>query len=158
MSRWCIHDVKMNSWMNNHQANWCAPADRPGARTCWPSRSGYLNLRFFCTQNFFRIKFFSDVKIFFRQNIFADPNFFLALKVFRTKNFFRPSIFFRLKIISDPKWASMKAVFGGRKHGFWIWGFLNWQGQRFYFNWSLTLKTKSCFVFCSTSPLNASKF
>ena len=22
---------------------------------------------------------------------------------------------------------------------------LNWQGQRFYFNWSLTLKTKSCF-------------
>ena len=36
----------MNSWMNRHHSNWCAPADHPGARTCWPSRCGYLHLVF----------------------------------------------------------------------------------------------------------------
>ena len=38
-------------------------------------------------------------------------------------------------------------IFGGRKQSFWTWGCLNWQGQIFYFNWSLTLKTKSCLPF-----------
>ena len=37
-------------------------------------------------------------------------------------------------------------IFGGRKQNFWSCSFLNWQGQRFYFEWSLTLKTKSCFL------------
>ena len=42
MSRWCIHDVKRNSWIEGHRANWCAPADHPGVRTFWPSRCAHL--------------------------------------------------------------------------------------------------------------------
>ena len=44
----------------------------------------------------------------------------------------------------------MKTISGGRTQSFWTWSFLNWQGQRFYFNWSLTQKTKSCFWRIST--------
>ena len=47
-------------------------------------------------------------------------------------------------------------MFGGRKQNVWTWGCLNWQGQRFYFNWSLTLKTKSCFCLILKAPLRTS--
>ena len=54
------------------------------------------------------------------------------------KKNFRPKIFF------NQKWTSMKMICGGIKQSFWTWGFLNWIiRQRFYLNWSLTLKTKS---------------
>ena len=38
-------------------------------------------------------------------------------------------------------------IFGGIKQSFWTWGFLNFPAQRFYLNWSLTLKTKSCNIY-----------
>ena len=38
-------------------------------------------------------------------------------------------------------------IFGGIKQSFWTLGFLNCLVQNFYLNWSLTLKTKSCFVY-----------
>ena len=43
-------------------------------------------------------------------------------------------------------------IFGGIKQMFWTWGCLNCLSQRFYLNWSLTLKTKFClhyFLFSS---------
>ena len=51
-------------------------------------------------------------------------------KKFQTQNF------------SNQKLTSMKMIFGGIKQSFWTWGFLNCIAQRFYLNWSLTLKTK----------------
>ena len=70
----------------------------------------------------------------------------LGLKKFASEKYFQTQIFFRPKICSDPKWISMKMIFGGIKQSFWTWGFLNCPSQRFYLNWSLTLKTKSCFT------------
>ena len=82
----------------------------------------------------FNLKFFSDPKS------FSCPKFFWEPKFFQTQKFFRLFIFFRPKMnfMKDDLW---------REKGFWTWGCLNWQGQRFYFNWSWTLKTKSCFFF-----------
>ena len=116
----------------------------------------FQNQYFFQTQIFLDTKFFRT-KIFRTQkkissNFFSDLNFFIAPKLFSCQNFFRtqdfvrPKKMFRPKIISNPKWTSMKTIFWGRKQSFCTWGFRNWQGQRFYLNWSLTLKTKSCFV------------
>ena len=118
----------------------------------------------FWTQNFFRLKFFFGPnfflvpKFFLNQKFFQTPNFFY-LNFFRIKNFFLPEIifgpiFFRPNIFSDPKLTSVRTLFGGRKQSFRTLSFLNWQGQRFYLNWSLTLKTKSCcglFHFCCWS-------
>ena len=84
--------------------------------------------------------------IFFRCKDFSGPKFFLEPKFFQTHIFLRPKIF------SDPKWTSMKTIFWGRKQSFCTWGFWNWQGQRIYLNWSLTLKTKSCFY--TYSPIH----
>ena len=64
----------------------------------------------------------------------------------QNQKFFRPKFFFRPKILSDPKWTSMKMIFWGMKQNFWTWCFLNSLAQRFYLNWSLTLKTKSCLI------------
>ena len=65
-----------------------------------------------------------------------------------TKKIFRPKIF------SNQKWTLMKMIFGGIKQSFWTWGFLKCIAQRFYLNWSLTIKTKSCIVIrgCNNSP------
>ena len=41
----------------------------------------------------------------------------------------------------------MKDYLSREKTELWSWGRLNWQGQRFYFNWSLTLETKSCNIY-----------
>ena len=111
----------------------------------------------------FRTKFFFWLKIVFGINIFSIQKKILDLQFFRPKIFFRckfvlgpkffsepkyfqTQIFFRPKICSDPKWISMKMIFGGIKQSFWTWGFLNCPSQRFYLNWSLTLKTKSCLL------------
>ena len=79
------------------------------------------------------------------QTFLWDPIFFgtknlLDLKDFQTQIFFQPKIF------SDSKWTSMKMIIWGIKQTFWTWGFLNLLMQMFYFNWSLTLKTKSCLL------------
>ena len=37
-------------------------------------------------------------------------------------------------------------ICGGIEQSFWAWGSLDCLVQRFYLNWSLTLKTKSCFL------------
>ena len=103
---------------------------------------------FFQTQIFFDTIFFGPKK--FSPKFFSDLKFFLGPKLFSGQNFFRtqdfvwPKNIFRPKIFSNPKWTSMKTIFWGRKQSFCTWGFRNWQGQRFYLNWSLTLKTKSC--------------
>ena len=87
-------------------------------------------------------------KILWTQHIFGDPKFFwtqtfLDLKFFWSQNFFWIQIF-QTQNFSDPKWTSTKIIFGGIKQSFWTWGFPNCLAQRFYLNWSLTLKTKSC--------------
>ena len=98
------------------------------------------------TQYLFPSKFFFKQLIFFGLKILLDPKFLLEPKKFRNERFFRTRFFSDLTFFVDPKWTSWKMIFGGRKQSFWTWGCLNWQGQRFYFNWSLTLETKSCFV------------
>ena len=101
--------------------------------------------KFFCAQNlflgqaFYRTKDNFSLKIFGAQNLFwtqiiFGPNIFSDRKFFQTKTFFWTQ--------NELQW---KAIFGGRKQRFWTWGSLNCQGQRFSFNWSLTLMTKSCF-------------
>ena len=80
----------------------------------------------------------------FHTALFSHPKFLSV--------FFKPNIFSPPNFVSDPEWTSMKTIFGGRKKCFWTWGFLNWQGQRFYFNWSLTIKTKSCWCLHTQSP------
>ena len=116
----------------------------------------------FRTENCFGPKnFFLDSTLILDQT-FSHPKKFLDLKFFRPKTFIRSIFcyaqnsswnqnFFRPKICSDPKWISMKMIFGGIIQSFWTWGFLNCQSQRFYLNWSLTLKTKfySSFNFSS---------
>ena len=97
------------------------------------------------------LKFFWD-PTYFQYNKFVGPKNFqtrslLCPKFFSEPKFFQTQIFFRPKICSDLKWISMKMIFGGIKQRFWTSGFLNCPSQRFYLNWSLTLKTKSCISF-----------
>ena len=90
-------------------------------------------------------KLFLD-QTFFPSKIFLGLRIFFWCKFFEAQNFSRNQHFSRPKICSDPKWISMKMIFGGIKQRFWTWGFLNCSSQRFYLKWSLTLKTKSCFI------------
>ena len=55
-------------------------------------------------------------------------------KNFQTLNFFWPKMNFN----ENDLWRDKKS--------FWTWGLLNCIVQRFYLNWSLTLKTKSCYT------------
>ena len=98
---------------------------------------------FFWPKIFFRPKIIFRPKI-YGPKIFFGTNFFSEQSFFRNTNFSDPKFFSDLTFFADPKWTSWKMIFGGRKQSFWTWGCLNWQGQRFYFNWSLTLETKSC--------------
>ena len=95
----------------------------------------------------FQNQYFFQTQIFLTQNFFGR-NFFFRPKNFFHQNFFRSKIC-RPKIFSNTKWTSMKTIFWGRKQSFCTWGFRNWHGQRFYLNWSLTLKTKSCIILFS---------
>ena len=79
------------------------------------------------------------------QKIFPSPfvltrNFYSSINFLGTKLFLNPECLSDLKQIFNPKW---KTIFGWRKLGFWTSDFLNSQWQRFYFNWTLTLKTES---------------
>ena len=94
---------------------------------------------FFFTQKFFQIQSFFGPKILFRPNIVFRPNIFSD-----TKFFFHPKFFSDPTFFWDPKSTLRKMIFGGIKQSFWTWAFLNCLAQSFYLNWSLTLKTKSC--------------
>ena len=91
---------------------------------------------FFWTQHFFLIKFFPSQnfihpnKIFQTLKFFSDQQFLSGNYFLLAKFFFKPGIFFWTK------WTSMKEDLLNLR--------LSRQGQRFYFNWSLTLHTKSC--------------
>ena len=115
------------------------------------TRTKILDPKFFQTQIFFGPNFFLVPKFFSNPKFFQTPNFFLPTffqdqNFFLTRNnfWFLEPFFFRSKIFSEPKWTSVRTMLGGRKQSFQTLSFLNWQGQRFYLNWSLTLKTKSC--------------
>ena len=107
--------------------------------------------KFFCLRFFF-FKFFSNPKFFPDPKFFSKPKFFWDQKFLGTQHFFETQKF-QTQNFSDPKWISMKTIFGGIKQSFCSWGFQNCPAQKFYLNWSLTLKTKSCFLLnCSLKP------
>ena len=111
-------------------------------RNLFSDSTFFLDQKFFWTKHFFHPNNFL-VRKFFRPKIFFRCKFFLGPKFFPEPKFFRPKFFLRPKICSDPKWISMKMIFGGLEQRF---------EQRFYLNWSLTLKTKSCKPFVSKCP------
>ena len=71
-------------------------------------------------------------------------------ELFKVGNTVKVSFFFWAEALNKNKSPHQNLSEGcvlrvGRKQSF-----LNWQGQRWYFNWSLTLKTKSC---CNYRPV-----
>ena len=93
-------------------------------------------------------------QIFVEPKKFSWPQIFLRPKIFLwTQRNFRTQFFFDPKFFSNQKFVrtqnelqlKLKTIFRRRNQSFWTWGFLNRQGQRFYFNWSLTLMTKSLY-------------
>ena len=89
---------------------------------------------------FFPKKLF-QTQFFFQTKIFVGPKFFFGPKILLDPKFCWTQNFFGRKIFSDPKLILMKMIFGGIKQSFRTWCFLNCPAQRFYLNWSLTLKT-----------------
>ena len=97
----------------------------------------FLEHQFYLAPNFFWPKFFSNpnyfwIQNFFRSKIFLDPTFFWTHNFFWTNIFFTPNIFFGPQIFLTQNELQWKHSLEEEKG--------------FYFNWCLTLKTKSYFT------------
>ena len=127
------------------------------AHLCTDLQEIWSNPTFFLDKFFFRPKFLFDPKsflpkysfgpiFFFAKNFFSDPKFSRVQNFVGTQKFFlQPKIFLGIRFLSGPKFCwdpkfSNQRFFSNPKFypSQWTWGFLNW---------SLTVKTKSCYYF-----------
>ena len=117
--------------------------------TFWPNFFGpkiFLDPKFFWTKNFFWTHNFFNPKFFLNPNFFLNQQFFwtiffsLTQHVFQTKIFFLTQNFFwpKMNFNENDLWRNNTELLNLRLCKLPI--------TKVYLNWSLTLKTKSCFT------------